>query len=157
MNPQPPPPQPDGNGLLGIQRREDYPFEISRLAPWFSAVDLVHGLIRQTSHNGQTDMLRTHANAPDKPLILKSGIVLPKDRPMMLDLHVSNQPQFDWQLVVRANGEVLCDQIIDDKLTTPQKGWATIQVDLSKFAGQKVLLEVLNQSNNWQNEIAFWK
>lgn len=157
VNPQPPAQQPDGNGLMPIHRREDFPLEISRLAPLFSALDLSQGLIRQTAHNGQTDVLRTHANAPDKPMILKSGIVLPKDRPMMLDLHLSNQPQFDWQLVVRANGEVLHDQLIDDKLTMPQKGWATIQVDLSKFAGQKVLLEVLNQSNNWQNEIAFWK
>ena len=76
---------------------------------------------------------------------------------MMLELHLTHHPQFDWQLVVRANGQVIHDQLIDQKLTTPQRGWATIQVDLSKFAGQKVLLEVLNQSNNWQNEIAYWK
>jgi len=76
---------------------------------------------------------------------------------MLLDLHVSHQAQYDWQLVVRANGQVIHDQLIDEKLTTPQKGWATIQIDLEKFAGQKVVLEVLNQSNNWQNETAFWK
>ena len=76
---------------------------------------------------------------------------------MLLDLHVSHQAQCDWQLVVRANGQVVHDQLIDAKLTTPQKGWATIQIDLEKFAGQKVVLEVLNQSNNWQNETAFWK
>ena len=82
---------------------------------------------------------------------------MPKDRPMMLDLHVTHQPLCDWQLVVRVNGQVLYDQLIDEKLTTPQRGWATIQVDLAKFAGQKVLLEVLNQSNNWQNETSYWK
>jgi hypothetical protein len=32
-----------------------------------------------------------------------------------------------------------------------------VQVDLSKFAGQKALIEVLNQSNNRPNEYAYWK
>ena len=157
VNPQPPVPQPDANGNLAIYRRDDYPAEISRFAPLFSSLDVPHGLIRTMEQNGQTDVLRTHANAPDKPLILRAAVALPGDRAMLLDMHVSHYPQCDWQLVVKANGQVLHDQLIDATLTTPQKGWATIQVDLAKFAGQKVVLEVLNQSNNWQNEIAFWK
>ena len=157
VNPQLEPPKPDQNGFMTIQRREDFPAEFSRIAPLFSAFDMAHGLIRQAEQNGQTDVLRTHANAPDKPLILHAGIVLPADRPMLLNLHVSHPPQCDWQLVVRANGQVLHDQLIDEKLTLPQRGWATIQVDMEKYAGQKVLLEVLNQSNNWQNETAYWK
>ena len=157
VNPIPPLPEPDGNGILPISRRDDYPLEFSRLAPLFSSLDLPHGLIRYMFRNGQADVLRTHANAPDKPMTLRAGLVLPANRPMMLDLHVSHDPQADWQLVIRANGEVLHDQLIDEKLTLPQRGWATIQVDLSRFAGQKVLLEILNQSNNWQNETAYWK
>ena len=157
VNPQPAPPKPDGNGMMPIARREDYAAEFSRIAPLFSSLDMAHGLVWHTAQNGQTDIFRTHANAADKPLILRGAAVLPKDRPMLLDLHVSHQAQCDWQLVVRANGQVIHDQLINEKLTTPQKGWATIQIDLEKFAGQKVVLEVLNQSNNWQNETAFWK
>ncbi len=157
VNPQADPPKSDGNGHLSIPRREDFPAEFSRIAPLFSSLDMAHGLIRIVEQNGQTDLLRTHPNDRDKPLILRAGVALPKDRPMMLDMHVSHQPQCDWQLVVRANGEVLTDQLIGEKLTTAQRGWATIQVDLSKFAGQNVLIEVLNQSNNWENESAFWK
>ena len=157
VNPQPAPPKPDGNGMMPIARREDYAAEFSRIAPLFSSLDMAHGLVWHTEQNGQTDIFRTHANAQDKPLILRGAAELPKDRPMMLDLHVSHQAQCDWQLVVRANGQVIHDQLIDSKLTTPQKGWATVQIDLEKFAGQKVVLEVLNQSNNWQNETAFWK
>lgn len=157
VNPRPAPRLPDANGNLVIEHREDYPAEFSRIAPLFSSLDMPHGIVRHTEHNGQTDVLRTHANAADKPLILHAGVDLPKDRPMMLDLHLTHQPQYDWQLVVRANGQVIHDQLIDEKLTTPQRGWATVQVDLSQFAGKKVLLEVLNQSNNWQTETAFWK
>lgn len=157
VNPQPPPPQLDGNGFLAIHRREDVTIEFSKFAPLFSAAEISHGLVRNAEHNGQTNVVRTHPNAADKPLILRAGVVLPADRRMMLDLHCTHQPECDWQLIVRANGEVLTDQLINAALTTPQRGWATIQIDLSKFAGQKVLLEVLNQSNNWQNESAFWK
>lgn len=157
VNPRPAPPQPDANGNLGIYRKEDFAAELSRLAPLFSSLDMPHGLIRHAEQNGQTNVIRTHANAADKPLVLRAGVVLPNDRNMMLDMHVSHAPNCDWQLVVRANGQVIHDQLIDAKLTTPQRGWASIQVDLSKFAGQKVLLEVLNQSNNWQNESAYWK
>lgn len=157
VNPVPSIRQPDANGNLTIERREDYPREFSRIAPLFSSLDMPHGIIRQAEQSGQTDVLRTHANEADKPLILHAAAALPKDRPMMLDLHLTHHPQYDWQLVVRANGQVIHDQLIDEKLTTPQRGWATIQVDLSKFAGQKVLLEVLNQSNNWQTETAYWK
>lgn len=157
VNPRPAVPQPDANGNLAIYRKEDFAAEFSRIAPLFSSLDMPHGLIRHAEQNGQTNVIRTHANAADKPLILRAGVVLPQDRPMMLDLHVSHAANCDWQLVVRANGQVIHDQLIDAKLTTPQRGWASIQVDLSKFAGQKVLLEVLNQSNNWQNESAYWK
>jgi hypothetical protein len=157
VNPMPASPKPDANGNLVISRREDYPAEFSRIAPLFSSMDMPHGLVRHAEQGGQTDAFRTHANAADKPLILHAGVVLPKDRSMMLDMHLTHQIKCDWQLVVRANGQVIHDQLIDEKLTTPQRGWATVQVDLSKFAGQKVLLEVLNQSNNWQNETAFWK
>ena len=108
-------------------------------------------------HKGQTDVLRTHPNAQDKPAILRTGLVLPKDKPMMLDLLVSHAVSADWQLVVKANGEVLHDQLIDEKLTQSQRGYASVRVSLSKFAGQKVYLEVLNQSNNWASEFAFWK
>lgn len=75
----------------------------------------------------------------------------------MLDMRVTHYPMADWMLVVKINGEVIHQELIDQKLTTPQKGWANIQVDLTKFAGQKVYVEVLNQSNNWSNEFAYWK
>lgn len=123
----------------------------------FSTLDLVHGLVRLKEHAGQTDVLRTHPNAQDKPAIFRAGLILPKDKPAMLDMHVTHNPLADWQLVVKVNGEVIHQELIDQKLTTPQRGWATIQVDLTRFADKKVLIEVLNQSNNWTNEFAFWK
>lgn len=138
-------------------RREDYGRLLAPFTKQFSTLDLAHGLSRLSEHMGQTDVLRTHPNAQDKPAIFRAGLVLPKETPQMLDLLVSHLATFDWQLVVKVNDAIIHEQLIDTKLTLPQRGYASIQVSLAKFAGQKVYLEVLNQSNNWSNEHAFWK
>lgn len=157
VNPvQPPPPQ-DPSLIDYAFWPVDYGRLLAPFAPQFSASGLTHGLARHKEAMGQTDALRTLPNAADKPSILRTGMYLPKDKPAMLDMHVSHYPQSNWQLVVRVNGEVIHSQLIDDKLTQPQKAWATVQVDLSRFAGQKVFIEVLNQSNSRPNEVAFWK
>lgn len=157
VNPIPAPPARDPNIIDIAYQRNDYGRVLEPFTSQFSALDLAHGLIRMKEHAGQTDALRTHPNAADKPAIFHAGVTLPKDKPAMLDMHVSHFPQSDWQLVVKANGEVIHNERIDQKLTLPQRGWASIQIDLSRFAGQKVFLEVLNQSNGRPNEFAFWK
>ncbi len=147
----------DPSLIDAVARREDYGRLLAPFTGHFSTLDLAHGLYRMTEYNGQADALRTHPNAADKPAILRGGLVLPKDPPQALDILVSHQIGADFQLVVKANGEILHDQLIDTKLTLPQRGYASIQVSLAKFAGQKVYLEVLNQSNNWASEYAYWK
>ncbi|MBS0206067.1 MAG: hypothetical protein JSS49_24505 [Planctomycetes bacterium] len=157
VNPRPAPPARDPSVLDQAAGRNDYGRLLAPFMSQFSTMELSHGLMRLKEHAGQTDALRTHPNAQDKPAIFRAGLTLPKDKPAMLDMHVSHSQQADWQLVVKVNGEVIHQELIDQKLTTPQRGWASIQVDLTRFAGQKVLVEVLNQSNNWNNEFAFWK
>lgn len=43
----------------------------------------------------------------DKPAIFRTGFTLPKDKPAILDMHVTHYPMADWQLVVKVNGEVI--------------------------------------------------
>jgi len=157
INPTPPP-QGRDPGLIDLAYvRQDYGRVLAPFTTQFSTLDLTHGLLRLKEHAGQTDMLRTHPNSPEKPVVFRAGVTLPKDKPALLDLLVSHYPQADWQLVVKANGEIIHQELIDQKLTIPQRGWASVQVDLSRFAGQKVYLEVLNQSNRRPNEFAYWK
>jgi hypothetical protein len=156
VNPQVTPPR-DASLIDFAVRKEDYGRLLAPFTKHFSTPEQAHGLYRMTEHLGQADALRTHANAPDKPAIFRAGLVLPKDQPQRVDLLVSHQIGCDFQLVVKVNGEVLHDQLVDGKLTQPQRGYASVQVSLAKFAGQKVLIEVLNQSNNWSSEYAYWK
>lgn len=151
------PPGIDPSLLDQAYNRNEYGRVLAPFTHQFSSPELSHGVHRLKEHFGQTDVLRTHANAQDKPAIFRTGLTLPADKPKMVDLVVSHGYQTDWQLVVKVNGEVVHSELINDKLTLLQRGWASVQVDLSRFAGQKVYLEVLNQSNNWMGEYAFWK
>ncbi len=157
VNPVPAPPAKDPSILDQTYVRGEYGRLLTPFTSLFSTPDRGHGLVRLKEHAGQTDVLRTHPNANDRPAMLRAGITLPKDKPAMLDLQVSHYPQADWVLVIKVNGEIIHQEVIDQKLTTAQRGWASIQVDLGRFAGQKVYLEVMNQSNNWSNDFGYWK
>jgi hypothetical protein len=151
------PPPPDATYSQKATKPEEWGPAIASFAPAFATNDAPHGVLQKREHFGQSDGWQTHPKEKDQPFVLRTGLHLPNDVPQELDLRVSHQPQRDWRLVVQVNGQRIHEQLIDDQLTSPQRGWASLQVDLSVYRGQKVLLEVLNESNNWDNEHAIWK
>ena len=77
-----------------------------------------------------------------------------------LQLSVSHHPHGDWQLRVLASidkkqPEVIFESLVSSK-TVGDNEWLDVEVDLSKFAGQKVQLTLENRANNWANEWAYW-
>ena len=99
-------------------------------------------------------MVRTHPPEQGKPCILRSPVSIAADGHAELKLAVAHLPQADWQLLVFANGEKLHDSLV--AANTAQDGWAEVTVDLSRFAGHNIVLEVHNHPNNWAGEFAFW-
>ncbi|MDW8290621.1 MAG: ADP-ribosylglycohydrolase family protein [Armatimonadota bacterium] len=79
---------------------------------------------------------------------------LPADSRMRLRLIVGHHPQGDWTLVVRANGEELLRQPVGRE--TARDGWLETTVDLSRYAGREVRLELLNEPSGWAWEAAYW-
>ena len=106
------------------------------------------------SYEGRPRVLRTHPPEPGKPCVLRAPVRVPGDRRTELKLSLAHHPQSDWQLVVLANGEKVHDSLVSS--STTQQGWADISVDLARFAGHNVVLEVHNHPNNWSNEFAYW-
>jgi hypothetical protein len=80
---------------------------------------------------------------------------VPRERKTWLMLAVSHDPRGDWQLIVKANGQVLHTSLVGAR-TVGKDGWREISLDLSSHAGKKVQLEIHNHPNNWLYEHAYW-
>lgn len=104
--------------------------------------------------NGRKNVFMTHPLDRQTPCVIARTVEIPADRKVLLRLTVGHHPGGDWTLVVRANGEELLRQTVGEK--TAQNGWLDVTVDLSRYAGQKVRIELLNEPNGWSWEAGYW-
>ncbi|MFN0053836.1 MAG: PVC-type heme-binding CxxCH protein [Planctomycetales bacterium] len=158
-----PPDDPTGKQLAGLRdvapREETDPvyFEalLAEVAPGFSTAAVGErgmGLLRE--HFGRQGVVRTHPVDRGVPCRLTRTYDLPADRPARLLVGVSHDPQGDWQLIVRVNGETLFDGVIGAETT--KQGWKDLELDLSRWAGEQVELQLDNHSNDWSYEFGYW-
>ena len=147
-------------GLTRVTPRESLnPAEFSAIVgeilPGFSTKasgELGVGLLAE--HLGRDNVLRTHPVSLQQPCILSTQLTPPAGRKTRLSLDVSHDKRGDWRLLVRGDGQLLADELISKD--TCSGGWRTITVDLSRFAGREVKLELVNQANNWSWEFGYW-
>ena len=81
-------------------------------------------------------------------------VTLPAGKKSRLVVDVAHDARGDWRLLVGGNGERLLDEMISSETT--KSGWATFTVDLSKFAGKEVKIQLGNQANDWNYEHGYW-
>lgn len=146
----------DVHSRMAVTRDEWGP-AIAEFAPEFAAPKAIHGVLQKRLHQGQAGGWQTHPEERDRPFVLRTVHRFPDEEPQELDLLVSHSPGSDFRLVVRVDGEQVAEHLINDTLTTPQRGWASLQVDLSPYRGRTSLVEVWNAANDWSNEYAVWK
>jgi len=104
--------------------------------------------------NGRKNVFMTHPLNRQTPCVIARTVEIPADRNVLLRLTVGHHPGGDWTLVVRASGEELLRQTVGEK--TARNGWLDVTVDLSRYAGQNVLIELLNEPNGWSWEAGYW-
>lgn len=105
-------------------------------------------------HFGRSGVLRTHPVSAEQPCVLVGQFAIPAGKKTRLLVDVSHDAKGDWRLIVRANGEQLLSRDVGPK--TCQDGWAAVQIDLSKFAGKDVRLELQNAATGWSWEYGYW-
>ncbi len=71
-----------------------------------------------------------------------------------LVIEVGHHPKGDFELLVRVSGEEVVRTVVGD--TTAIDGWLRRSVDLGRWAGRRVPIEVVNNPNNGANEAAYW-
>ena len=132
---------------------------LADFAPGFTATaiggpDLDDGMGIVKEHLGRSSVLRTHPVSRDKPCVLRGTVAVPASKAPKLVLDVAHDPRGDWRLLVKADGKTLHDAIIGPMTT--RNGWAEVRVDLAKFAGKTVDLELINAANDWAWEFGYW-
>lgn len=157
------PSDPSGRQLPGVTQvapREstnpaEYPSIVAEVLLGFTtgeSGELGLGLLPE--YRGRDNVLRTHPVSRDKSCILSTKLTPPAGKKTKLILDVSHDPRGDWRLLVVGNGQRMADEMIS-KETCPN-GWRTLTVDLSKFAGEELKLNLLNQANDWSWEFGYW-
>ena len=103
---------------------------------------------------GRKNVLVTHPLGENVGCVLSRSISLPANRKSTLKLVVGHDARGDWDLIVKANGELLLRKTIGPETTS--LGWTDVHVDLSRFAGQTVKLELVNEPTGWHYETGYW-
>jgi len=129
------------------------PADVATFAPGWKVRDwggpgMKPGL--RTEWDGRKKVLLTHPLSKTVPCVLSRKIEVPAGKKTMLDLEVTNHSKGNWKLVVLVNGkEALSKDIEETK-------WQQVQIDLSKYAGKTVIIELENRATGWAHEAAYW-
>lgn len=103
---------------------------------------------------GKKNVYVTHPLDKNTGCTLFRTVPVPADKKTTLRLVVGHHPEGDWTLIVKAGGDKLIEKSVGKE--TSSEGWMTVEVDLSRYAGKSVDLELVNQPSGWNKEGAFW-
>ncbi len=104
--------------------------------------------------HGKKNVLMTHPLNRTTGCVLSKEVEIPAGKKTILALTVGHHPEGDWILIVKADGKELLRKTIGKE--TAKDLWTDIDVDLSRYAGKKVKLELINQPSEWKFEAGYW-
>ncbi len=103
---------------------------------------------------GRKNVLVTHPLDKETGCVISRTAQIPSGKKTYLKLIVGNDPQGDFDLIVKAEGKEILKTTIGPNTTVDH--WRTETIDLTRFAGKAVKIELVNQPNGWQYEAAYW-
>ncbi len=103
---------------------------------------------------GKKNVFMSHPLNRSVGCVISKKIKVPDGKRTVLRLVVAHDPLGDWMLLIKAGGQPVLERLIAPD--TASNGWVELEVDLSDKAGQDVLLELVNQPNDWHYEAAYW-
>ncbi len=101
---------------------------------------------------GQVNVLMTHPLDERTPAALVKKLMLPAGQKATLRFKVAAHEQGDWELRIKADGELLHRQTV----THDGPRWTDVSLDLARFGGRVVVLRLENAANGWSFESGYW-
>jgi hypothetical protein len=104
---------------------------------------------------GRKNLLITHPPGKNAACVISRVADLPAGKKTTLKLTVGHHPAGDWDLVIRVDAREIARKTVG--ANTANHGWLDVSVDLSRYQGKSILLELCNQaSGNWCWEGGYW-
>ncbi len=144
------------SGLLKRTRQSSQQQQklLQEVAPGFQVKNVGEGGVVFHKELRNRVAVQTHPLNREEPCVIYRNAKIPAEGKTHLKLTASHHPHGDWQLRILVNGDVVVDQVVNSK--SVDREWLDTSVDLSKYAGETVLLVIENRANNWANEWAYW-
>ncbi|MFO7901491.1 MAG: ADP-ribosylglycohydrolase family protein [Pirellulaceae bacterium] len=108
---------------------------------------------KRDQYKGRDNVLVTHPLNRHVACVLGKTVDVPAEQ-STLRLIVTHDTRGDWLLVAKADGKRILTRKIDPE--TVADDWATVDLDLSEWAGESVKVELLNQADDWSFEAGYW-
>lgn len=151
-----------GAGRIEPEETSDparFPPLVDAVAPGFTTeASGVAGVELLEEHLGRDWVVRTHPVDRATGCVLFRTLTLPPGDDIRLVLEAGRhdlEARQDWLLLIRIDGEVVLEQAVDAR--TAPTGWCDIDVDLSRFAGRAVRIELVNAPTGWYFEFGFFR
>ncbi len=126
--------------------------DIERFAPgWKVERCVLDSSAGIRERNGEIVSFMTLPANRKTPCVIRKSVEIPKEKKTTLELSVKSHRLGNWDLVVRVNKRELLRKTIE----SPR--FIDLSVDLSKYAGQTIDLELNHQPTGWDREHASWK
>jgi len=114
--------------------------------------DMAPGL--KETLRGKKNVFVTHPLNRQTGCTIWRTLEVPANKKTILNLVVGHHEQGDWILLITVNDREVLRQSIGG--STAQDGWLPVRLDLSKYAGQNIKLDLVNQPSGWAYEAAYW-
>jgi putative membrane-bound dehydrogenase-like protein len=101
---------------------------------------------------GRANVLMTHPYDTKTPAAIVRAINLPAGQKTVLSFVVAAHERGDWDLRILADGEVLKLQ----RIGHDGDRWKPVRIDLSNYAGRRIVLRLENAANDWSWEFGYW-
>ena len=115
-----------------------------------SAPDFERTPVKLAEYHGKTNVLLMHP-FPDKktPASFERKLKVEKTK---LKFSVAADDRGDWIVKAVVNGQVVKEIAVDHE----KPRWKTVEVDLTKFAGQEITLRLEAHASGWNMEFSYW-
>jgi hypothetical protein len=149
-----PPPAADPNVAQQATDKAKFGPIVSRIATLFSTTNSGDGVAILKEKSGRKNVLRTSPPDGKAPCLLRTALAVPSGKSTVLEIGAGHEPKTEWQLVVTANGQTVHDGIVNE--STAKEGWLDLSVDLTRFAGQSVVLAVEQRPLKDARQPGYW-